>query len=895
VNWTGKKIMVYTWSFTLELRGLTMKTCTTLPLATLISFLATSAPAEVTLDGTLGRAGALPGPNYQIGADLGQQHGGNLFHSFRDFNLQSHESATFSGPANVQNVISRVTGGNPSSIDGTLRSTIPNADLYFLNSYGIMFGPNAKLDLQGGFHASTADYLRLQDGGRFEARYPNNSLLTVAPVAAFGFLTETPATITTQDSTLLVPPLKPLSLIGGNLQLQGTLPVQFDDSNTYATFATSLLKTTSGTLHLVAVGSSGEVLWNNDLTLTGRGGDLTLTRTLMDTSGPGSGNLKIRGGRLQMHDSTLQANTLGEFDGGVMDIQLTESLHADSEPYYFSAFASKALGRGKGGSIAIRVPEFTLDRVRLNTNTLTEANAGSIDLEVTRLNLLEGAALNSNSLGYGKGGSQTIKASESVLIAGHSLGSHLSNGIMQTDFPSFIGSSSFPAEGRSLGGGEINLTTQRLDLIEGMISIGSVGKGNAGNIFIQANNINITEGGMISTSALNIGLAGNIKLDVTDTLFLSGRRAGTFIAPVSNTRFENNQSSITSFSLFGAGGQIDVTAKTIHLTKEAMINTGSTGLGEMTSSLHLQADNFLLTEGGQINSSNGFYAGTAFFSGHGRGGDIHVQAKQITLSSQSQYLQRTGIFSDTYSQGLGGNLYVQTGSLDVQDNAAISARSYGLGGAGQIKLQAQYLHLAQHGSISTAATQAGGGDINLVGLSGLLYLDRGEITTSVATGQGGGGNITIEHPQFVVMNQGQIVAQADAGHGGNIHIVAQQFLNTPDSLISASSRVGLNGQVRIDSPDQTIGNTLLASSKTVRDITGLLPRRCEDMSFEEFLNRSTFYVYPIAGSSLSPYDLKPSHAFRSFPTLPTAGQATVSKERRAGRSQRLAWLTGCHS
>ena len=106
-----------------------MKTYTALSLIPLTLWLPSSALAEVTLDGTLGRAGALPGPNYQIGADLGQQHGGNLFHSFQDFNLQSHESATFSGPDKVQNVISRVTGGNPSSIDGTLRSTIPNADM----------------------------------------------------------------------------------------------------------------------------------------------------------------------------------------------------------------------------------------------------------------------------------------------------------------------------------------------------------------------------------------------------------------------------------------------------------------------------------------------------------------------------------------------------------------------------------------------------------------------------------------------------------------------------------------------------------------------------------------------------------------------------------------------
>jgi len=171
-----------------------------------ILFLIISLPtqAQITTDGTLGQKLNLSGPDYQIGADLGQQQGSNLFHSFQDFNLQSHESATFSGPNQVQNVISRVTGGNPSNIDGLMRSTLPNADLYFINPEGILFGPNAKLDVQGSFHASTADYLRLKDGGRFHARQPNESLLTVAPVEAFGFLTDTPAPITLQDSQLFV-------------------------------------------------------------------------------------------------------------------------------------------------------------------------------------------------------------------------------------------------------------------------------------------------------------------------------------------------------------------------------------------------------------------------------------------------------------------------------------------------------------------------------------------------------------------------------------------------------------------------------------------------------------------------------------------------------------------
>jgi filamentous hemagglutinin family protein len=71
---------------------------------------------------------------------------------------------TFTGPDSVKNVIGRVTGGEPSSIDGTLASTIPDADLYLLNPAGILFSPNARLDVKGSFHASTADELRLGDG-----------------------------------------------------------------------------------------------------------------------------------------------------------------------------------------------------------------------------------------------------------------------------------------------------------------------------------------------------------------------------------------------------------------------------------------------------------------------------------------------------------------------------------------------------------------------------------------------------------------------------------------------------------------------------------------------------------------------------------------------------------
>src|SRR5437762_9789168 len=89
----------------------------------------------VVLDGSFGTHGALPGPNFMITAPMGKQVGGNLFQSFSQFNLNNTQSATFTGPSNVQNILARVTSGSPSSIDGTINLSIPGLT-FFSESWG---------------------------------------------------------------------------------------------------------------------------------------------------------------------------------------------------------------------------------------------------------------------------------------------------------------------------------------------------------------------------------------------------------------------------------------------------------------------------------------------------------------------------------------------------------------------------------------------------------------------------------------------------------------------------------------------------------------------------------------------------------------------------------------
>jgi filamentous hemagglutinin family protein len=162
-------------------------------LGLLLAALLAAAPvqAQIVTDGTLGPKVSLQGGEIKIGADLGSRRGDNLFHSFEKFGIATGQSATFTGPGDIRNVISRVTGGEISNIDGKLASKVGQADLYLLNPAGVMFGPNARLDVPGSFHASTAHELRFTDGAHFSALDKNGSGLTVAPPEAFGFLDKT--------------------------------------------------------------------------------------------------------------------------------------------------------------------------------------------------------------------------------------------------------------------------------------------------------------------------------------------------------------------------------------------------------------------------------------------------------------------------------------------------------------------------------------------------------------------------------------------------------------------------------------------------------------------------------------------------------------------------------
>jgi filamentous hemagglutinin family protein len=306
----------------------------------------------IVRDGSLGEPGlpleVPPGldpsgaeAQYLITREMGELVGGrNLFHSFDRFGIGTGETATFTGPASVENVVSRVTGGAASEVDGTLRSTMPAADIYLLNPAGLVFGPGARLDVPAGFHASTADRLELEGGELFEAHGEGAvPLLAVADPVAFGFLSEAPVGISLEGSQLAVPAGETFRLVAGDLETSG-----------------GRLAAGRGRIELVGVGSPGRVVLPGDPADPPRLegftelADVTLARSEVTTrTTAGGGRIFLRGGDIQLDHALVSSDVGGDTGAaGSVDIEATGRLRVGDTRV--AAFSTGATAGGPAAS-----------------------------------------------------------------------------------------------------------------------------------------------------------------------------------------------------------------------------------------------------------------------------------------------------------------------------------------------------------------------------------------------------------------------------------------------------------------------------------------------------------------------------------------------------------------
>jgi filamentous hemagglutinin family protein len=347
----------------------------------------TSSLAQVstalTPDGTLGTTVTQSGTLHTITGGIRPGNGPNLFHSFDRFSVGTGATASFtSTQTGIKHILSRVTGGHRSDIDGQVRTDgqlrTEGAQLYLLNPSGVMFGPNASLDVSGSFHVSTADYLRLVDGAKFFAHLAQTSVLSVAPPESFGFLGPTLAPISMQGSTLQVLPGQTLAVISGDVAIVG-----------------GALVAPSGRIHLASVASPGEVRFSPseqalELQVDSgvRLGRLEFSRgalvTVNSTGRQNAGEIVVRAGRLTLTGGAeISSSTQGEGQGGNITVMASEAVviagrEQDTKP---SGLFSSAQGRGPGGNITVQAPSVELTNgATISAESTGLGNAGNVTL-----------------------------------------------------------------------------------------------------------------------------------------------------------------------------------------------------------------------------------------------------------------------------------------------------------------------------------------------------------------------------------------------------------------------------------------------------------------------------------------------------------------------------------
>lgn len=791
----------------------------TIPLFLTITLTSPTTSAQITLDGTLGQPGELAGPHYQITANQGQQVGGNLYHSFGQFNIQAGESATFSGPETVHNIISRVTGGNRSQINGPLRSTITNANLYLLNPAGILFGEGAELDVQGSFYASTAHTLRFADGAEFSAITPTppHSILTVAPVTAFGFLNDTVAPITVATGRgkitdwnskpriptgLSVPEGKTLALIGGNIDIKNGTFYETQKTKNGNTWPEAIrlgsLTAPYGIIHLASVNSKGQVIPTNtdlDVSSCPQLGKITISdKSLIDVSGRGAGKIFLRAGQLAVHDSDIYANTRDDQDGGSIDIQVdTLSFLKDWR------ISASTRGTGKGAAINILARHSALfsgeedygitgigaaktcseeenrgpSRI-MTTSCCEEASggdAGNLSITAGNLTFKDGAYISGNTYGGGKASDVTLKSTGTITF----LGANKDSGI----------------------GSSIYLRTKNSR---------DEGVGNAGNLNMEANQVLFKDGAQITARTQGGGNGGNVTINAKESVTFAGESQKGYTTEI----FVTSKSEETNQNTVGNAGHLHITAKDILFEGGADI-TGSTFTKGKGGDVTLQASDSVTFSGESTSKyrSNVFLETLYPEEGAGDAGNLRIEANNISFRNGGM------IFSATKGKGKAGNVFLHaTGMLSLTGEAQNEFTD-------NIDGKVLYPNFYASGLIGIAKKESTGGQGGLFEINaGEVILSEGATITTSTESLGKAGQILLHTPRLTVTGTNSRNGQASslssssdsdqsaAGDAGEIHLSANLIQLTQGGTINTAAKHANGGNITITSFPSSSPNLL---------------------------------------------------------------------------------------
>ncbi|MEG4085841.1 two-partner secretion domain-containing protein [Microcoleus sp. POL10_C6] len=699
----------------------------------------------------------------------GATRGVNLFHSWREFNIREGRGAYFENPSGIANIFTRVTGGNPSNILGTL-GVLGNGNLFLINPKGIIFGPNARLDLRGSFIGSTADSIVFNNGFEFSSTNPQTSpLLTVNIPVGLRFR-DNPGAIANQSTAvgkvnlpasavqipisdrvgLAVEPGQTLALIGGDIQLQG--------GNLTASSGQILLGSAAspGLVNFaLTAGEKGNLALNYD-NIQNFGNIQISDGTLINTSGIGGGRIELKGGNIALSGARIYALTLGNIDGRGIDIS-AQKLRVENG----TQFSTLTLGDGAGGDI----------------------NFGAAD------------SVEMSGLG--------VEGYQQVAIK------YLVSGTTDPFDPLFVLLNASAGAG---SGGDITIDTGRLLFNNGVVGSGiTFGGGNGGNLIIRANTFEMVGSGINNgTAKESSGAGGSISVDVARLIMRDGSLLGT-----------------TSYSS-GPSGNINIkAAESVELSNTGPRTVVSTGISTLSIGSNGRAGNINVdTKRLSLSGGSAFTVGTGVLIGRflfsqegGPAGNLTVRATEsVEISGISQLLtsgiqSASALSSGTLSSSPGGEIRIDTPSLTVRDGAVVSTSSLGVGDGGNITVNADRIEVSGSGNnglfISTIDASVGkifGTNSNATANAGSLNLnaDRlivrdGATVTVQATGTGRAGNINILANSIALDNKAMIDGTTVSGTGANINLQARDIQLRRNSRITTDAGTSDGGNININS------------------------------------------------------------------------------------------------
>ncbi|XZN98883.1 MAG: filamentous hemagglutinin N-terminal domain-containing protein [Microcoleus sp.] len=753
---------------------------------TLFLLFPTATIAQIIPDRTLGTENSrtvsdtinnLPSDRIEGGATRGV----NLFHSFREFNVGEGRGAYFVNPNGILNIFTRITGSNPSNILGTL-GVQGNANLFLLNPQGIVFGPNARLDLRGSFLGSTADSIVFNNGFEFSSKNPTTVPLLAINIPVGLRFRDNPGTIVNSSQAigptptlpqlpieipvsnklgLAVDPGQTLALIGGDIQLQG-----------------GNLTAYSGQILLGSVKSPGLVQFeptalglNLNYGNIQNFGNIEMNGAFINTTGLGGGKIDIRGGNVTLSNSGIYGLTLGNIDGRGIDIN-AQNLRVQEGSQIFTT----TLGDGKGSNINIHATDSVemfglgiegyqqltenfqtsgtgnpfVSQIVLFTSTIGSGAAGDINIEAGRLLMSNGVVAGAPTFGAGNGGNLTIHANNVELVSS------------------------------TLYNGTTNATT-----------------GQGGNITVEAQRLILRDGGAFASFSLSDGASGNIAIKASESVELSG----SLPVGLGQTRLGTN-----TFEGNGKGGDISIDTKRLTVSNGATIS---------------------LTTGA-------IFGEVVFYTSGGTGGNLTVRASEsIEVSGESRFLGNAGYVASSFvtqtaSSGRGGDIRLSTPKLTVQNGGVISAASLGIADAGDITINADRVEVQGIGSNSrlrSAIEASAGRAFNAVnstasGNAGSLNLNASQlilrdsaVVNVQSSGTGRAGNINVVANSIALDNKASIDGTTVSGTGANINLEARSIQLRRGSRITTDAGISDGGNIRINS------DILVALPRENSDIT----------------------------------------------------------------------------